>query len=126
MIEYVEYVFRCSRHHLTFRIFDRADDVPNSFLCPVGCGHIAWLIPATKMSSAHEEHLALIKAQFLRDVDRKYRAGAKQHGGKLWEKAGLIEMAMEECVDQYTFLMTLKQQRDFPEMIDPEAHDIDD
>lgn len=78
------------------------------------------------MSPAHEEHLAMIKAQFLREVDVKYRAGRKQHGGKLWEKPGLIRMAMDECIDQYVFLATLQQQLENPEMVNPEACDVDE
>lgn len=78
------------------------------------------------MTEEHEDHLRRIQASFQAAVELKYRAGVRQHGGRLWEKPGLIEKAMEECVDQYVFLYTLKMQRDNPGMIDPNARDIDE
>jgi hypothetical protein len=79
----------------------------------------------TAMTIAHEQHLTDIIQSFRTEVDKKYRAGVKQHGGTLWTKPFLIEKAMEECIDQYVFLYTLKMQRDNPGMIDPDAKDID-
>jgi len=78
------------------------------------------------ITTEHFQHLDEIKRAFVEQVEQKYLAGVRQHGGKLWEKPGLIEKAMEECVDQYTFLYTLKMQRDNPGMIDPNAKDIDE
>lgn len=62
------------------------------------------------MTPEHEKHLQSIKDSFLKDVDLKYRKGAKEHGGKLWKKKNIIDMLMEECVDFYVYGATLKQQ----------------
>jgi hypothetical protein len=78
------------------------------------------------MMIAHEQHLTDIIQSFRAEVDRKYRAGVEQHGGALWTKPFIIEKAMEEAVDLYVFLHTLKMQRDSPELINPNARDIDE
>lgn len=50
----------------------------------------------------------------LNDVDdliaKKYEKGAKEHGGNLWEKKGLIDMAIDEAIDQVVYLLTLREQ----------------
>ena len=45
-------------------------------------------------------------------IDKKYRKGNKEHGGKLQEKKDIIEMAIDEAIDQVVYLLTLKQQID--------------
>lgn len=62
------------------------------------------------MTSKQERHLLLIQRDFSVEVDAKYRAGAKEHGGDLMSKtpSELIEMAMQECIDQYVYLWTLR------------------
>ena len=62
------------------------------------------------MTKKQEEHLARIKAQFLKEVDVKYRKGQKEHRGNLWLKKGVIRMAKEEAVDQYVYLSVLEEQ----------------
>ena len=62
------------------------------------------------MDGKHEEHLARIKAKFSDQVDRRYRAGNAQHGGFILDKPGLLDEAIEECVDQYVYLISLKEQ----------------
>ena len=37
----------------------------------------------------HEAHLQRLLAWVATQVDRKYRRGQAEHGGKLWEKPGL-------------------------------------
>lgn len=41
---------------------------------------------------------------------KKYLMGQMEHGGRLWKKKGLIDMAIEEAIDQAVYLLTLKQQ----------------
>lgn len=64
------------------------------------------------MTPEHEQHLQYIKDELLVMLDKKYRAGNAQHGGKLWLKTGLIDMAIEEAIDQVVYLLTLKEQLD--------------
>lgn len=40
----------------------------------------------------------------------KYAAGQREHGGLLWKKRGIIDMAIEEAVDQVIYLLTLRDQ----------------
>lgn len=40
----------------------------------------------------------------------KYLKGQKEHGGELWRKRGIIDMAIEEAIDQAVYLLTLKEQ----------------
>ena len=62
------------------------------------------------MNKEQEKHLQRVKDVFETSVDAKYRAGQKEHGGDLWLKAGLIDMAIDEAIDQVVYLMTLKDQ----------------
>lgn len=62
------------------------------------------------MTQEQENHLQNIKTAFLKAVDIKYRHGQEEHGGNLWKKKGLIDMAIEEAVDQVIYLLTLKKQ----------------
>ena len=57
-----------------------------------------------------EEHLQTIKHEFTSELDAKYRAGQKEHGGRMWEKAGMIDHAIEEAIDQVVYLYTLRAQ----------------
>lgn len=60
----------------------------------------------------HQEHIDSITTKFKELATDKYFKGAKEHGGNLWDKQGLIDMAIEEAIDQVIYLMTLKQQID--------------
>ena len=62
------------------------------------------------MTKKQTEHLTDLMLEFNNILKKKYAKGAKQHGGNLWEKKDLIDMAIEEAVDQVTYLLTLKQQ----------------
>jgi len=62
------------------------------------------------MDKEHEQHLKIIKDSFELLVDKKYRQGQKEHGGKLWLKSGLIDQAIDESIDMVVYLLTLKEQ----------------
>ena len=62
------------------------------------------------MTTKQNEHLAKIKTDFIQLVTKKYEKGQEQHGGNLWNKKGLIDMAIDEAVDQVVYLLTLKDQ----------------
>jgi len=62
------------------------------------------------MTPQQEQHLQKIKEEFCRLYDVKYRAGQKEHGGNLWDKANKIDLAIEEALDLVGYLLTLKQQ----------------
>lgn len=75
------------------------------------------------MTIEQEDHLRNLKYDFLHAVDAKYRAGQLEHGGDLWKKPGVLEMAMEEVIDMYVYLHVLRQQRDNPEIINKDLKD---
>lgn len=62
------------------------------------------------MEKAHKRHLELLVAETGMLIRDKYEKGVEEHGGKLWEKRDLIDMAIDEAVDQVVYLLTLKQQ----------------
>lgn len=70
------------------------------------------MIPVEHMTDDQESHLARLKAEIAADIDAKYRAGQAHHGGNLWQKPGLLEMAIEEVLDLAAYLYALKEQRD--------------
>jgi hypothetical protein len=62
------------------------------------------------MTDEQEQHLMDIIGDFNYLVDSRYRAGQKEHGGDLFRKKGIIDMALEEAVDMVVYLLTLKRQ----------------
>lgn len=62
------------------------------------------------MNPDHEAHLRRVKRNVAARIDRKYRAGQREHGGELWKKAGLVEEALDEAVDLCVYLETLREQ----------------
>lgn len=64
------------------------------------------------MGPEHEIHLKSIGERFVARLGRKYRAGQVEHGGKLWLKKNLINMALDEAIDLPTYLYSLKDQLD--------------
>jgi len=62
------------------------------------------------MSSKQEQHLNDIKESFERLVDAKYRKGQAEHGGNLADMSGLqlIDNAIDEAIDAFVYLTTLK------------------
>lgn len=63
-----------------------------------------------KMEINQEQHLQSIKDNFAALADLKYRKGQHEHGGNLWEKKHLIDMAIDEAIDQVCYLFSLKDQ----------------
>jgi len=68
------------------------------------------LIFYTLKSMTYQEHIRQILGEFSQIASQKYMTGVREHGGHLWEKKGLIDMAIEEAVDQVIYLLTLKKQ----------------
>ena len=62
------------------------------------------------MTTEQNEHLARVKTNFTELATDKYIKGQSQHGGNLWEKKNLIDMAIDEAIDQVIYLLTLKEQ----------------
>lgn len=62
------------------------------------------------MNAEHEHHLGQVVDYITEVVGKKYRKGQKEHGGKLWEKSGLIEEAINEVADLAVYLITLRTQ----------------
>lgn len=63
------------------------------------------------MTPEHEEHLYRIERLLGNRLAHKYRRGVEEHGGRMWEKYStlqLVDMALDECVDQLTYLVTLR------------------
>lgn len=78
------------------------------------------------MKQLQEQHLANIKEDFAREVDKKYRAGQEQHGGDLWAKKDLINKALEEIIDLYVYMSTLKTQIENKTIYSVTEKDIDE
>jgi len=65
-----------------------------------------------EFTKSHEFHLAQIKLATCDLLDKKYKAGVQAYKGtKLWTMpaANLVEGAIEESIDQVTYLLTLRQ-----------------
>lgn len=63
-----------------------------------------------RMSDAHRQHMFDLILEFGEIAKEKYTLGQHEHGGKLWKKKGLIDMAIDEAVDQVVYLLTLRKQ----------------
>lgn len=61
------------------------------------------------MTKEQEAHLEQIISAVSSDIDAKYRAGQKEHGGNLWElsEVELLEEAIKEVNDLTAYLYTL-------------------
>jgi len=57
------------------------------------------------------EHIAAIKTDLGKEIEEKYMAGQKEHGGKLWRKQ-VLPFAWEEVLDLPVYLHVLKQQHE--------------
>lgn len=62
------------------------------------------------MNKEQIKHMERIENLFSEQMKKKYEIGAIQHGGMLWNKAGIIDMAIEESIDMVVYLLTLKDQ----------------
>lgn len=66
------------------------------------------------MTPEQTNHLAKLKFAVSRRLQDKYTKGAVEHGGFLWEmsREELLENAIDEAIDQLTYLLTLKGKLD--------------
>lgn len=64
------------------------------------------------MTTEQEAHLERARQAFHAAADKKYRAGVKEHGGNLWDNPPiwLLDAALEECIDQWMYLFTLRER----------------
>ena len=62
------------------------------------------------MYESHEHHKQAILSQFEEWMIRKYNKGQAENGGKIWEKDGMLNNAIDEAVDLVVYLFTLKAQ----------------
>ena len=61
-----------------------------------------------KLTKQQEKHLKTLKADFVKTLDKKYRQGASEHGGNIWDNDHLLDEAIAETVDLYSYLRTLQ------------------
>jgi len=76
-----------------------------------------------RMTVEQEAHLATLKIEACALMDAKYRAGQQEHGGNLWKKPGVLDMAIHEAVDLLVYLLTLRAQGEKPSSVDPKVRD---
>ena len=57
----------------------------------------------------HEAHLQRLLKWVVEQVDRKYRRGQAEHGGKLWEASGLLRELQAETIDQLAYGQALDE-----------------
>lgn len=64
------------------------------------------------MNQSQEDHLRAISFRFVTDLDKKFRAGAKEHGGDLRDMTPLqlLRCAKDEVLDQWVYLDTLEEK----------------
>jgi len=64
------------------------------------------------MTDEQKQHILRITETFKTKATAKYEAGVKEHGGNLWDEGALtlVEMAMEEAIDSYVYLSTLRDR----------------
>lgn len=63
------------------------------------------------MTQEQREHANMISNMFSELMHKKYRKGAEEHGGNLWEMGSdqLLDNAIDEAIDQVVYLLTLKE-----------------
>lgn len=57
-----------------------------------------------------EQHAERVASEAHSLIVEKYVRGQREHGGELWRKQGIIDMAIDEAVDQVIYLLTLRDQ----------------
>lgn len=62
------------------------------------------------MTKKQKEHIDKVMEDTVNLMYSKYKKGVREHGGNLWDKKELIDMAISEAIDQVVYLLTLKQQ----------------
>lgn len=65
------------------------------------------------MHDDQEQHIGQITLFMAQRTGEKYRAGAIEHGGNLWDLTDdeLLENALEEVIDLQNYLVTLLMNR---------------
>jgi len=61
-------------------------------------------------SGGPEDHLWRILDDTAAQLAAKYRAGQKEHGGRLWEKPRMLAHLTEESLDAIVYAYTLREQ----------------
>lgn len=66
------------------------------------------------MTPDQDNHLSKLIFRVGKRLQTKYRKGALEHGGYLWLMPAeeLLENAIDEAIDQLTYLLTLKETLD--------------
>lgn len=67
------------------------------------------------MNTKQQQHLKYILNESQDLIAKKYRRGSREHQSVLNEDytaAELLDMALEEAIDQVTYLLTLKEKID--------------
>jgi len=88
------------------------DDHTDNYCMVLGC-ECEELVPVQPMTQEREEHLASLQEEVRVLLGAKYRMGAAKYpGGGLWEKTAkeLIEEAIQEALDQITYLLELRKK----------------
>ena len=62
------------------------------------------------MTQNQEQHLEDIKRSFCEEVDAKYRAGQKEHGGNLWDR-DVVPDINNEAIDLVTYAYTNRERQ---------------
>ena len=64
------------------------------------------------LTKEQNDHLVSLIVYFAEAVTNKYVTGQKEHGGNIWDMSAerLLDEAINENLDQFTYLMTLKQK----------------
>lgn len=64
------------------------------------------------MTKSQIKHVQILSLTFQRKLARKYAKGAKEHGGDLhdYPELMLLDQAIEEVIDCYAYLMTLREK----------------
>jgi hypothetical protein len=63
------------------------------------------------MSPDREAHLKRVQSIFKNRLEKKYRAGSRQHKEKLWEKDDLLDEAIDEVIDLAVYLISERERR---------------
>lgn len=61
------------------------------------------------MTDEQEAHLQRVKDWICNLIDKKYRAGQKEHGGDLWDKP-VFPMLIEEIIDLVVYAETHEEK----------------
>ena len=62
------------------------------------------------MTPEQQAHLNEMQVAFIKLSTEKYKKGQAQHGGKMWEKSGMLQEAKQEVIDLWHYLCTLERQ----------------